>query len=472
MKNGYDIIVIGAGSAGLSAAAGGAALGAKVALLEHGEMGGDCLNTGCVPSKTFLRTAHLAGEIRNCAAYGLRASLDETDLSKVMARVRSVIGKIAPHDSQERFEGLGVDVFRARGSFLDPHTVQAGGRILKGSSVIIAAGSLPAVPALPGLGGVPYHTNLDIFGLEKLPKHLLLLGGGPVGLELGQGFRQLGSRVTIVERGERLFPKDDPEVGPLMERLLRAEGIDLRLSAAALSVKRLNGNILLETKDKYGARTLNGDCLLIAAGRRPSTAGLGLEKAGVKTDGLGYVTVDARLRTNVRNIYACGDITGPYLFTHMAGYQAGIAIRNIVLKLPARADYSNVPWTTYTSPEVAHTGYTEPRARELGLFKEAVLVPLREIDRALADSDEEGFLKVVLGRGSRIIGATLVARKAGEIIPLASLAIRRRLKARDLAGVIFPYPVEAEIFKSASVSVLKRSLKGWMKVLIRKLFLD
>jgi len=467
MEKPYDLIIIGAGSAGLSVAAGAAAFGARTALVERGAMGGECLNNGCVPSKAFLRSAHLAGEIRDAGLYGLEAAPAGADLEKIMDRIGGIIKKIAPHDSQERFEGLGVDVFRTSAELADRNTVLAGGKALKGTRLVIATGARPLIPALPGLADVPYYTNLDIFTLKKLPAHLLVLGGGPVGLELGQAFRQLGSAVTVVERGPRLFPKDDPEVAEALGGVLRRDGVEVLLSARALAVKKDKDAITLAVE--YGGRTvpLTGDCLLVATGRAPDTAGLNLAAAGVATDARGYVAVDERLRTSVKNIYACGDITGQLQFTHMAAYQAGIVIRNAILGLPAKADYSGAAWATFTSPEAAHAGYTEAQARELGLFTEAVTVQLKDTDRAIVDGEEEGFLKLVLGKGSRLLGATLVSRNAGEIIPLASLAIKQGLKARAFADLVFPYPTRAELFKSASSALLRRSLKGWMLTLIK-----
>lgn len=472
MEKLYDLIIIGAGSAGLSVAAGAAAFGAKTALIERGAMGGECLNTGCVPSKAFLRSAHLAGEIRNAGLYGLKAAPVEADLEKIMGRVGGIIKKIAPHDSKERFEGLGVDVFKEGAELLDKNTVRAGDKVLKGSYIVIATGALPLIPDLPGLESVPYYTNLNIFTLTKLPAHLLILGGGPVGLELGQAFRQLGSAVTVLERGPRLFPKDDPEVAEVMGAVLKRDGLQILTSAKALEVNKEKDSITITVELGGKTVTLAGDCLLVAAGRAPATAGLNLAAVGLSTDSRGYVAVDERLRTNVKNIYACGDITGQLQFTHMASYQAGIIVRNVILGLPARADYASAAWTTFTSPEVAHAGYTEARARELGLFAEAVTVQFKDTDRAIVDGEEEGFLKLVLGKGSRLIGATMVGRNAGETIPLASLAIKQRLKARAFAGLVFPYPTRAEIFKSASAVVLRRSLKGWIKTLVKKLLLN
>ncbi len=472
MRYNYHIIVLGAGSGGLVAASGGASMGAKVAIIEADQMGGDCLNTGCVPSKSFLRAAHLAADIRDAGSYGLSAALAGVNASLVMKRVHDVIQTIAPHDSIERFTSLSVDVIKGRGILVDRHTVKVNDRIITGKYIVIATGSRAAVPPVPGLADVPYLTNENIFTIQKLPEKLLILGGGPIGLELGQGFRHLGSEVEIIDIAPHLFPKDDPEVVPLMEQLLQKEGIVLTLSAKINQVKKNRDEITVVIEKNGITREVAGSHLLISLGRKPITKDMGLENAGVKLDQRGYVTVNNYLQTNIKNIYACGDVAGPYQFTHMAGYQAGIVIRNVVFPLKkASVDYSAVPWTTYTRPEVAHVGYTEQWAREEGLFIDYIMVALKENDRAQADNDTEGFLKLILGKKNRIIGATMVGNKAGEIIPLASLAIRNKMKATVFMSQIFSYPTEAEIFKLASLASARKSFKPWMKAIIKTLLL-
>ena len=471
MKYDYHAIVIGAGSGGLVAAAGCANFGARVALVEGHKMGGDCLNAGCVPSKAFLKAAHAAAAARGLARFGVNAGVEGVDLEKTMARVAAVIGEVAPRDSEERFRGLGVAVFRAAGSLVDAHTVKAGEKALTAKYIVLATGSEPLVPPLPGLAGVKYYTNRDIFTLKTLPKRLLVLGAGPIGLELGQAFRHLGSEVEIIDQLPAIFSKDDPEVGPLMLEALTGEGVVFRLGARILGVERAGAGVSVKLEREGKALETTGDALLVALGRKPVTAGLGLEAAGVAVDGRGYIKTDARLRTSIPNIYACGDCTGPYLFTHTAGYQAGVVIRNIVLGLPARADYSNLAWTTYTRPEVAHVGLTEQEASNAGLLRDTVLVPIGENDRAMAEEDRKGFLKLVVGPGGRLLGATLVGEKAGELIGAASLAVTNKLKATAFAPVIFSYPTEAEIFKTASYEYMKRGFKPWMKNIVKSLLL-
>lgn len=471
MRYDYHIIVIGAGSGGLVVASGAASLGARVALIEAEKMGGDCLNAGCVPSKTFLKSAHIAKAIRDASMYGLTANLKKVDLAAVMDRVNKVIREIEPHDSRERYEGLGVDVILGFGEIQDRHTVKIGRETITGKYIVIATGSEPAVPPIPGLNDVDYQTNRTIFHLKELPGHLIVLGSGPIGIELGQGFRHLGSQVTIINRSPGLFKKDDPEVGPLMEKQLKDDGIELLLGIAYRRVRQDIDGISVEIEQEGKSRVITGDQILVAAGRLPATKNLGLDKVGVRVDGKGYIVTNRKLNTSVKNIYACGDVTGPYQFTHMAGYQAGIIIRNVIFKLGAKVDYSTVPWTTYTKPEVAHVGYTEPMARKAGIYNSSLKVDLSTIDRAKAEDDRVGFLKLNLGKKKRIIGATLVGEKAGEMIHAITIAINQKLTAGFFMNMIFSYPTESEILKSASLEAAKQSLKPWMKKVIRAVLL-
>ena len=471
MKYDYHIIVIGAGSAGLVVAGGAAALGARVALIERDKMGGDCLNTGCVPSKTFLKSAHLAKDIREAATLGIDSRIGPVDLKKIKQRVHAVIDEIAPHDSAERFEGLGVRVYHGQAEFAGAHHVRIGQQLISGKNIVIATGSEPVIPNIKGLDAGPCLTNQNIFDLETLPKRLIVLGGGPIGLELGQGFQHLGSQVTVIDRNAHLFRKDDTEVAPIMEKVLTDDGMTLALNAKILEIKRESSEIIVITMQNGQTREIRGDQILVSLGRRPATDGLNLEAAGITLDKRGYVQTDAYLRTNIRHIYACGDITGSYQFTHMAGYQAGVVIRNAIFHLRKKVDYSLVPWTTYTKPEVAHVGYTEARAKKEGLYERSMIVYLADNDRSRAENDRQGLLKLNLGRKNRIIGATLVGEKAGEMIPVVSLAIAQKKNPSVFLGIIFSYPTEAEIFQSLATQQLKSSFKPWQKRLVSRLFL-
>jgi len=470
MKYQYHIAVIGGGSAGLVVASGAASLGAKVVLVERSKMGGDCLNSGCVPSKAFLRAAHLASEIRSSAQYGINGEVKEIDIKKVMKYVRSVIDAIEPHDSAERFKGMGVDVINEEATFKDPHTLIVGKKTVTAENIVIATGSTASVPAIPGLREADFYTNENIFNLKKLPDKLIVLGGGPIGLEIGQGFLHLGSSVHIIDMLDNLFSKDDPEVAPYMQRLLTDEGIRLHLSSNVISVSQDKKKISVNIEQMGKKSEIKGDALFLALGRKPVTENLGLEYAGVKTDSRGYVKVNGFLQTSVKNIYACGDIVGSYQFTHMASYQAGVVLRNIVFPLKkSPINYSAVTWTTFTKPEISHVGQTEQMAKSSGKFRDSIFIELEEVDRARTDNDLKGFLKVILGRKNRIIGATMMGNRAGDIIPLAGMAINNKYKATGFMSMVFPYPSESEIMKFASLSAAKKSFKPWMKNLVKSI---
>lgn len=471
MKYEYHIAVIGAGSAGLTVAAGAASLGAKVALVEEHKMGGDCLNTGCVPSKAFLKCAHTANEIKKSEKFGIHSEIKYTNLESVMERVDSVIKEIEPHDSKDKFEKLGVDVFIGMGVITGNHNIAIGGKTISAKHMVIATGSRPFVPGIKGLEDVDYLTNENIFKLKKLPAHLIVLGGGPIGMELGQGFRHLGSKVTIIDRSSTIFKKDDPEVAPVMEDILNREGIQLVLGANIKEVENTEFGISVKVDQSGEEKHIEGDNILVSLGRVPNSKGIGLENLGIETDNRGFIITNSKLQTKIKNIYACGDVTGPYLFTHMAGYQAGIVIKNSIFKLGSKVDYSAVPWTTYTMPEVAHVGYTQPTAVEKGLFKKSIVVHLADNDRAIAEDDTCGFLKLILGKKGRIIGATIVGNKAGEMIPALTLAINQKLKARSLLSIIFSYPTESEIIMRASLDNLSSSISQRKKKLIQNIFL-
>ncbi|MGB5156027.1 dihydrolipoyl dehydrogenase family protein [Desulfobacterium sp. N47] len=469
MKYDYQIAVIGAGSAGLSTAAGAAGLGAKVALIEQDKMGGECLNSGCVPSKSFLRCAHQAAEIKNSSKYGILASFEGVDMKALMQRVQGVIREIEPHDSAQRFKSLGVDVISGQAQITGPNSIKADGREISAKYIVIATGSEAIVPPIKGLLETKHYTNRDIFSLEKLPEKLVILGGGPIGLELGQGFCHLGSKVAVIDMAPKLFTKDDREVGALMEKIMRSDGMEFYLGATIVEIRK-DGESTFVRISKDGKDTyLEFDTLLVALGRAAVTDGLGLADAGVATDKRGYIITNKRQQTSTPSIYACGDICGPYQFTHMAGYQAGIILRNIIFKLPAKANYSAVPWVTYAMPEVAHVGYTEDTAREKGLLGDISLEYFNEIDRSKTEDDTAGFLKIVMDKKKRIIGTTIVGKKAGEMIGLSAIAIKKKIKATYFMNMIFPYPTESEIYALASRNIAKQSLKPWMKKIIRML---
>ena len=444
MSEPADLCIIGAGSGGLSLAAGAAQLGARTVLIERGKMGGDCLNVGCVPSKALLAAAKHAQAAREGALFGLRIAAPEIDFPAVMRHVRGVIAAIAPHDSQERFEQLGVRVIRAEARFAGPDEVVAGGISIRARRIAIATGSAPSLPAIPGLAELPHFTNETIFDNDVLPRHLLVIGGGPVGLELAQAFRWLGSEVTVLEAA-RALGKDDPELAARLLAHLRRSGVVIREGAAIASVARAGEGVVAALAD--GTR-LEGSHLLVAAGRR-AKLDLDLAKAGIATD-RGHLVLDRRLRTSNKRIYALGDAAGGPQFTHVANYHAGIVIRNALFRLPAKVDYRALPWVTYTEPELAQVGLSEAAARERYGAVTVLRWPLGDNDRAQAEHLAEGMVKVVAWRNGRILGATILAAQAGELIQPWCLAISGGLRLGTLAQMIAPYPTLGEASKRAA----------------------
>lgn len=442
-----DLCVIGAGSGGLSVAAGAAQMGARVVLIERGAMGGDCLNTGCVPSKALLAAAKAAAAQRKGAPFGIAPCESRVDAAAVRAHVRGVVAGITPHDSQERFEGLGVRVLRDEAAFVGPRELRAGASRVRARRFVIATGSSPAIPPIPGLAQTPHLTNETIFGLEQTPRRLLVIGAGPIGCEMALAHRRLGAEVVLVEAG-RALGREDPELAEIVLSALRAEGVEIREGAEVAAVEA--GPVLrLATGERIA-----GSHLLIAAGRAPTVDGLNLEAAGVALGARG-VAVDARLRTSNKRIFAIGDVAeGPGAgaqFTHVAGYHAGIVIRNALFRLPAKASLAAAPRAIYTDPELAQVGLTEAEARESeGAGVETLRAPLSENDRARAERRTEGLVKIVIGRGGRILGAGIVAPQAGELISFWALALSKGLKVKDVAGVIAPYPTYGEASKRAA----------------------
>ena len=436
-----DIAVIGAGSGGLSVAAGAAQLGLKVVLFEKGEMGGDCLNTGCVPSKALIAAAHAAHAVRDAARYGVHAGEPRIDFAAVMAHVRGAIAAIAPHDSQARFEGLGVTVVREHALFTGPQTVESASVRVEARRIVIATGSQARVPAIPGLAGSGFLTNETVFGLTELPRRLLVLGGGPVGLELGQAFRRLGSEVVVVE-ADRPLGKEDPElVAPVLEQLA-TDGVEIVAAAKAEAVERTADGIALMA----GGRRLEGSHLLVAIGREPATEGLGLE-AGQVSRGPRGIAVDRQLRSvSNPNVFAVGDAAGRELFTHAAGAHAGLFIRRALFAQGVDVEKLVIPRVTYTDPEVASVGLSEAEARaEHGDRVKVVTAPFSGNDRAIAEGDTRGFGKLVLDGKGRILGAGMVGRGAGELIQPWVQAMATGRKLRDFAAFVAPYPTRGEL---------------------------
>ncbi|NJO33548.1 MAG: FAD-dependent oxidoreductase [Rhodospirillales bacterium] len=444
-----DICVIGAGSAGLSVAAGAAQMGARTVLIEGHKMGGDCLNTGCVPSKSLLAAAKAAQSVRTAGRFGITAADSHSDFVGVYDYVHSVIDAIAPHDSVERFTGLGCRVIEARAAFSDPRTVVAGDSIVRARRFVIATGSRPFVASIPGLEKVTYFTNETIFDNKVLPSHLIVIGAGPIGCEMAQAHRRLGSRVTILDLA-RMLPKDDPEAVEVVRQTFRAEGIETAETVKVVRVEKSTDGISLTLNEGGTERRIEGSHLLVATGRQANVHDLGLDRAGVKCTFQG-VEVDARLRTANKRIFAAGDVIGGLQFTHAASYHAGIVLRNALFRLPAKNAPRAMPWVTYTDPELAHVGLTEAEAREgHGETIRILRAEFARNDRAQAEGHREGLLKAVVSKRGRILGATIVGPQAGELILPWVLALSKGLKIGDMASVIAPYPTLGEISKRAA----------------------
>ena len=455
-----DICVIGGGSGGLSVAAGASQMGARVALIERATMGGDCLNFGCVPSKSLLAAAHAAKAMRSASSFGIEAVEPQLSIPRVRDHVRRVIEDIAPMDSVERFEGLGVRVIRAEARFVGRREIIAGEYHVRAKYFVVATGSTAAVPPVPGIETIPYLTNETIFELGELPDHLIVLGGGPIGCELSQAWRRLGARVTVLERFG-LLPKDDPEAVDVIRRQLVRDGIDLREGMKVEKLARSGSGVAVEISGETGTvETIVGSHLLVAAGRRPSIEGLDLDAAGIAWTGKG-IEVDDRLRSTNRRVFAVGDVAGGLQFTHVAGLHAGVVIRNALFKLPAKVKYAAVPWVTYTDPELAHVGASEASVRDsLGGAMRILRWSFSENDRARAEHAEEGFIKIVADRKGRIHGATIVGRHAGELIMPWALAIERKLKLGAMASVTVPYPTLSEVSKRVAGTFFTPTLFG------------
>ncbi|PIW27602.1 MAG: dihydrolipoamide dehydrogenase [Rhodospirillales bacterium CG15_BIG_FIL_POST_REV_8_21_14_020_66_15] len=445
-----DICVIGAGSGGLSVAAGASQMGARVVLLEKGEMGGDCLNYGCMPSKALLAAGHATHAVRHAGRFGVRATLDGVDGAAVYAHVAGVIDTIRPMDSQERFEGLGVTVIRRAGRFTGHDRVQAGETEIRARRFVVATGSSPAVPPIPGLDTVPFLTNENVFARDALPEHLIVIGGGPIGVEMAQAHAQLGCRVTVLEMFG-IMANDDPELVDVVRRALVADGIDIREGVKVAGVEKTESGVAVMLERNGEAERIVGSHLLVAAGRRPNVSGLDLDRAGIEYTPKG-IKVDARLRTTNRKVFAIGDVAGGLQFTHVAGYHAGVVIKNALFRLPAKADHSTVPWVTYTSPELAQVGLTERQAREAGVEFNVLRWPFHENDRAQAERETEGLVKTVVSPKGRILGCGIAGPHAGEHIHIWVLALTKGMKVGDLAQIIAPYPTLGEVSKRAAGS--------------------
>ena len=466
MPENYDLIVIGGGSAGLTAARFGAQLGLKVALAEMERIGGDCTWTGCIPSKSLVKAAKIAHDMRSANCYGLNAVEPVVDLKAAMARIKAVSEEVYQGESSETLRTEGIDVFFGAARFLDSSTLQVGDVKLTGRRFVIATGARPATPSIPGITEVNYLTYETIWGLQDLPGRLLIIGGGPIGCELGQAFQRLGAKVTLLEAGPRLLPNDEPEASGLVLGGLLEEGVDVRLGASVQRVWQQGITIHAES----GGEDFRGEALLLAVGRAPRVNNLGLDQAGIAYTPRG-IEVDVGLRTNRKNIYAAGDCLGGYQFTHYAGWQGFMAVRNAFLPGAAKAVLGQVPWATFTDPEVARVGLSEAQARASHGDKIRVVNwPLAKVDRALTEGEPKGFVKVVHRNNGTVLGATIVAPRAAEMVQEWGLAIDKGLKIGNLANSLHIYPAYTMGNMQAAADIrVKQLLAGISGRLVRAL---
>ncbi len=470
MKNKRDLVIIGGGAGGLVVASVAAQLGLKVTLIEkEKKLGGDCLHFGCVPSKTLIHTAKVASLMRRGNEFGLPAIDAEIDLQKVNAHIQSVIDQIQPHDDPERFRDYGCEVLFGHAGFIDPYHVSINDEIISSKRFVIATGSRPFVPDIQGLETAGYLTNIDIFSMKKLPERLLVLGGGPIGLEMAQAFSRLGSQVTVLERLPHILAQEDSEISDRLRQKLIDEGINIQTAVAAERVTQQGG---ITTVHCSNNEVFDCDEILVAVGRLPNCEELGLDSAGVDFTEKG-IQVDRRQRSSQKHIYAVGDCCGPYPFTHMAEYQAGIVISNAIFRFPKKSDYRVVPWVTYTDPELARVGLTESQATEAGFKPEVLRFDFKNIDRALTEVETTGITKLIVHKG-KLLGATILGPHAGELIHEVVLAMQAGVKVAEISATIHAYPTLAQIHRRAVNSMYApklfsqrtRTLVKWVNRLI------
>jgi pyruvate/2-oxoglutarate dehydrogenase complex dihydrolipoamide dehydrogenase (E3) component len=465
----YDLVVIGGGTAGLVSAIGSAGLGATVALVERRLLGGDCLNVGCVPSKAVLRSARAIGELRRAPSLGIRVGSIESDFAAIMGRMRARRAEISPHDSAKRLQHAGVDVFFGNGRFTSDRTIEVDGRILLFNRAVIATGSRPTAPPVPGLDQLPSLTNETVFWLTELPKRMLVIGAGPIGCELAQAFARFGAAVTVFDVAPGVLPNEDPDAAAMVHRRLVEDGITFHLGVKLVEAAANGGDVVLRYEHAGGMGRAGGDRLLVAAGRAPNVEGLGLDAAGVAVSKQGVIVND-RLQTSNRRIYAAGDVCSRFKFTHAADAMARIVIQNALFYGRRRASALVIPWCTYTDPEVAHVGAYEAEAREQGHRVETITIPLSDVDRAIIDDERDGFVRVHHERG-RLLGCTIVAAHAGEMIAEPTFALAHRGTLGDLSATIHPYPTQTEALRMAGdtyrrsrlTSRVKRSLDHYFR---------
>jgi pyruvate/2-oxoglutarate dehydrogenase complex dihydrolipoamide dehydrogenase (E3) component len=468
----YNLVVIGAGTAGLVTAAGAAGLGAKVALIERGLMGGDCLNVGCVPSKALISAARLAAAVREASQFGIHADPSTVDFAQVMRRMRRLRASISPHDSAQRFRELGVDVYFGQGTFTGSNTVEVGGQTLAFKKAIIATGARAAELPISGLKEVGYLTNESLFSLTELPRRLLVIGGGPIGSEMAQAFARFGAQVTQIEMGPHILGREETDAALIVQASMRRDGVHFVLNAKVIRVEREGSDKVLVVDQQGEEKRIVGDEILVGIGRTPNLDGLGLESVGVKSHPQRGIEVNDHLRTTNPNIFAAGDACSQYKFTHAADFLARIVIQNALFMGRSKASALLIPWCTYTSPEIAHVGIFPGQAAQDGIELSSYTQPLAGVDRAILDSETEGFVRVHCAKGSdKILGATIVASHAGDMIGEIVMAMKHRIGLKKIASVIHPYPTRAEAIRKLGdqynrtrlTPIVKSLFNAWLR---------
>ncbi len=469
-KTDYDLCIIGGGAAGLVTAAGAASLGAKVVLIEKHRLGGDCLYTGCVPSKTLIHSADVANTVRTAQRFGISATLAPINQTAMMQRVSDVIKTIEPNDSPERFRAMGVEVVFAEAQFIANDKLLVEGREITARKFVLATGSRPFIPAIKGIDSIDYLTNENVFENRANIDHLIVIGTGAIGCEMAQAFRRLGSKVTLLGRSG-LLANEDEDMSNIVKQQFIRDGIDLYVNSSITQLEKTEHgiNVMLTDSENGSAITVEGSHLLIATGRQSNIENMGLDKAGVSTEN-GRLVVDARLRTTNKRIYACGDVAGPYLFTHMAEHQAGIVLRNTLFHLPAKAQITGIPWCTFTAPELARVGLSEREAKQQGIKYRVYTFPFDELDRAITANETAGMAKIITTPKGKLLGACIVGVHAGELIAEYVLAMSQGLNVSALSNTIHIYPTLAQINRRVADQRMKESLTPSRKKWIKRLF--
>ncbi len=462
----YNLVVIGAGTAGLVTAAGAAGLGAKVALIDRGLLGGDCLNVGCVPSKALIASARRAAWHRTSTEFGVRAGSLDVDFAEVMQRMRRLRAGISPHDSAERFSKLGVDVYFGQGTFTSSHSVEVAGQTLQFRKAVIATGARAAELPIPGLKEAGYLTNESLFSLTDLPKRLIVIGGGAIGCEMAQSFARFGSAVSLIEMAPHILIREEHDAAMIVQRSLQRDGVQMVVNAKVIRVELQGSEKVVVVEQNHQERRIIGDEILVGTGRTPNVAGLGLDAGGVQAHPQKGIEVNDRLQTTNRNIYAAGDVCSQYKFTHSADFLARIVIQNALFYGRAKASSLIIPWCTYTAPEIAHVGIYPEEARQQGTKLQSFTLPFSELDRAILEGEEEGFVRIHCRKGSdRILGATIVAPYAGDLIAEIVMAMKHGIGLRKIASVIHPYPTQAEAIRKLGDQYNRTRLTPFVKSL-------